>query len=497
MEMVHKNLKKIDYQGISERPTIIISKISLLKKRLESFSKGENLRILHIGNIANNAYLAARSERHIGIESYVLSIDYTHIMGAPEWEHCEVARPQDKHFDSGFSDCSCIFQRPEWFLDGSLVSAVSSIMRALSPNEEDESTRNVETSKKLKMSLKNLSSKIVSLIWKLLRPIGKKFIPVRFRAGVIGNLYHTLRKKTQIDLSHIFEKFDIINMYGSSPYLISNIIMEKESRRKFVATEHGTLRDYIFAKYPLSQDTKIGYEKSNAVFVTNQDCLPVALKLRIPIVIKMPHPVNDDLLEDYRSIRKFNICKKQKIILVPSRHSISLDIDRGKGNENVYEVIKNFPRNFADVKFVLIAWGDNVEGAKNLLKREEEEGLVEWIDVLSRPLLKQLMTRSICILDQFKIEAYGAVTVDGIGLGVPVITSHSCENDLSYFGSCAPVFSAITPKDILAHITQIVKLDPHENLKHFEYSTKWYDNNLSELISLESRLRGYLESLQS
>lgn len=497
METQHSYLKNIEREDSSDNTATFLNRISLLKVNLEPYSNGQNLRILHIGNIANNAYLAARSERHLGIESYVLSNDYTHIMGAPEWEHCEVSRPQVNHFDSEFSDCSCSFQRPGWFFDGSLVSAVSSINRTLSLDIQDYHANKVNISAKMKAFFRNLLSKIVSLIWKILRPVGKKLIPVRFRAGVIGFLFYKLRKKTQIDLGQIFEKFDIINMYGSSPYLLSNISMTKTSKRKFVTTEHGTLRDYIFAKYPLSQDTKIGYEKSNVVFVTNQDCLPIALNLETPIVIKMPHPVNDDLLDDYRSIRKINISKPQQIILVPSRHSLSLDIDRGKGNENVYEVIKNFPRHLVDVKFVLIAWGDNVAGAKSLLKREEEEGLIEWIDVLSRPLLKQLMIRSVCILDQFKIEAYGAVTVDAIGLGVPVITSHSCENDLNYFGSCAPVFPALSPKDILTHIFQIIELDAPSNLKHFNYSTKWYDNNLSEVVSLESRLRGYLESLQS
>jgi len=497
METQHSYLKKIKGGYSSDNTSTILNRISQLKVNLEPYSEGQNLRILHIGNIANNAYLAARSERNLGIESYVLSNDYTHIMGAPEWEHCEVSRPQDKHFDSAFSDCFCSFQRPEWFFDGSLVSAVSAINGALSLETKDDHAEKVNISEKMKTFLRHLLSKFVSLIWKILRPVGKKLIPVRFRAGVIGNLYYKLRKKTQIDLGQLFDKFDIVNMYGSSPYLLSNIPITKTSKRKFVTTEHGTLRDYIFAKYPLSQDTKIGYEKSNALFVTNQDCLPVALNLETPIVVRMPHPVNDDLLDDYRSIRKINIGNPQKIILVPSRHSLSLDIDRGKGNENVYEVIKNFPRNLVDVKFVLIAWGDNVTGAKNLLKREEEEGLIEWIDVLSRPLLKKLMSRSICILDQFKIEAYGAVTVDAIGLGVPVITSHSCENDLNYFGSCAPVFPALSPTDILTHIFKIIEFDAPSNLKHFNFSTKWYDYNLSELVSLESRLRGYLESLQS
>jgi len=41
---------------------------------------------LHIGNIANAAYLNARMLNEAGIDCDVLCYSYYHIMGCPEWE---------------------------------------------------------------------------------------------------------------------------------------------------------------------------------------------------------------------------------------------------------------------------------------------------------------------------------------------------------------------------------------------------------------------------
>ena len=53
---------------------------------------GRKLRVLHIGNIANNAYNNARIQRQYGIEADVICYDYYHIMSCPEWEDVTVVR---------------------------------------------------------------------------------------------------------------------------------------------------------------------------------------------------------------------------------------------------------------------------------------------------------------------------------------------------------------------------------------------------------------------
>ena len=57
-------------------------------------SHGRPLRVLHIGNIANNAYLNATFLRRAGIDCHVLCYDYYDPMATPEWENAEGGRPK-------------------------------------------------------------------------------------------------------------------------------------------------------------------------------------------------------------------------------------------------------------------------------------------------------------------------------------------------------------------------------------------------------------------
>ena len=80
---------------------------------------GRPLRILHIGNIANNAYINAKIQRQAGIEADVVSYDYYHVMGCPEWEDADFVGDVG---DESFPDWRAVdlrgFRRPQWFAQG-------------------------------------------------------------------------------------------------------------------------------------------------------------------------------------------------------------------------------------------------------------------------------------------------------------------------------------------------------------------------------------------
>ena len=46
-------------------------------------------RVLHIGNIANNAYNNSKLLIEAGVDNDVLCYDYYHTMGCPEWEDAD------------------------------------------------------------------------------------------------------------------------------------------------------------------------------------------------------------------------------------------------------------------------------------------------------------------------------------------------------------------------------------------------------------------------
>ena len=84
---------------------------------LNEFEKaqGRKLRVLHIGNIANNAFINAKIMRKIGIHADVVCPDYYHIMATPEWEEATL---EGDYGDPLFPDWWRItknYDRPEWF----------------------------------------------------------------------------------------------------------------------------------------------------------------------------------------------------------------------------------------------------------------------------------------------------------------------------------------------------------------------------------------------
>ena len=80
---------------------------------------GRAPRILHIGNIANNAYLNAKILTVAGIDCDVLCYDYYHVMGCPEWEDADFLGSIDEqnHPDWTMVDLKG-FRRPAWFAQG-------------------------------------------------------------------------------------------------------------------------------------------------------------------------------------------------------------------------------------------------------------------------------------------------------------------------------------------------------------------------------------------
>jgi glycosyltransferase involved in cell wall biosynthesis len=75
--------------------------------------------VLHIGNIANNAYINAKIQRRIGIEADVCCHDYFHVMGCPEWEDSDFEGDiRDQFFPDWWAVDLKGFRRPAWFAQG-------------------------------------------------------------------------------------------------------------------------------------------------------------------------------------------------------------------------------------------------------------------------------------------------------------------------------------------------------------------------------------------
>jgi hypothetical protein len=94
---------------------------------LEEFTcrRGRPLRVLHIGNIANNAYNNACIQRSYGIAADVVSYDSRHVTATPEWEDADVAGDVDPDLPDWWAVDLGDWRRPRWFVDGPLLACLS------------------------------------------------------------------------------------------------------------------------------------------------------------------------------------------------------------------------------------------------------------------------------------------------------------------------------------------------------------------------------------
>ena len=82
--------------------------------------------MLHVGNVANNAYLNAKILNARGVDCDVLCYDYYHIMACPEWEDADFTGPIGDQFYPNWEAVDLNgFHRPTWFAQGPMRWSIS------------------------------------------------------------------------------------------------------------------------------------------------------------------------------------------------------------------------------------------------------------------------------------------------------------------------------------------------------------------------------------
>jgi hypothetical protein len=118
---------------------------------------GRPLRVLHIGNIANNAYQNAKLLNALGADCDVICRGYYHIMACPEWEDADFSRLA---LDESRPDWATTnlngYKRPKWFVQGHEIFCLDYLLARRTKNR-------LENKYWLFLSLCNRTAKIEAL----------------------------------------------------------------------------------------------------------------------------------------------------------------------------------------------------------------------------------------------------------------------------------------------------------------------------------------------
>ncbi|MBE9207152.1 glycosyltransferase [Nostoc sp. LEGE 06077] len=317
---------------------------------------GRKPSILHIGNIANNAYNNAKLLNKIGFDCDVICYDYYHIMGCPEWEDADF---EGEIKDQFFPDWNSVelkqFQRPKWFAQGYILYCLF-YLTAKRQNKVYLAWfwwQVLEIHRFYRCSMNGNVYKIISRITKSLKLFIKQIIFIKHY--IFGFVYQKFRiillkkiLKRVLNISHKTNKISQRNTNFKNNYKNVNydertqqiietfkykfpnrkdqlvcedlegyryiILLWKKlfdsydiiqgystdpilpliTQHPYFAFEHGTLRDIPFEPTAQGRLTSIAYSQAEHVFVTNSDCINNAILLAGENVSGMNHPYDEN-----------------------------------------------------------------------------------------------------------------------------------------------------------------------------------------------------------
>lgn len=475
---------------------------------------GRPLRILHVGNIAGNAYLNAKLMRRYGVDAHVMCFDYYHVMGCPEWEDVRLARDHEDDFKPKFyrSDLKR-YKRPRWFVQGPLLFSLlyldayakGSWQRFLWwrflfwAREDAEKWARWVTDVHYFFRYRLCPSRLIKRIKRKLLKISnrgnppKKIIPRKTRtlnyvkkAQSIVEKFDKLfpERRGRMDYQYIckcliypriwqrvFNHYDLIQCYGASP-----MFALLYSKKKYVGFEHGTLRNFTGDGEPLHNLIALAYRSASHVFITNGDCLQYAKRLNIKNYSGTIHPIDVD--QHRRVITVGNkpypnsIKKKYQadvLLYCPVRHDWEI-----KGTD--YH-IRALPKLCAEIPgrvvLILARWGNDVAKSEALINELNMTEHVKWVDALCRLEMISYLQAADVLLEQMVLPVFGSTSPQSLAAGTPVVMSYKPEYTEWLFSEPAPILSAFNIDEVVLAVKQA--LDPDWLADFKNKAKKWID----------------------
>jgi glycosyltransferase involved in cell wall biosynthesis len=477
------------------------------------------LRVLHVGNIANNAYLNAKLLRSVGIDAQVLCHDYYHAMACPEWEDADF---NENHGDDYAPNWRRVglrgYQRPEWFI----AAPLQLCHRYLRAQYEDRGLRFwswwiarwrsptprglfrlVELFTSIFLVPRHLRSLAHWNLWlrilrrllrsTFLRPLARKGIDPSDLPGPLRSALKWLEQKNTPPLDEdqlrtfqrLAERFnedfpdrpdrliaedlrepstqvdafrEIFSRYDLVQcYSTEPIYALLAGGQPYLAYEHGTLRDFTLGDQSLHRLTALAYRESSHAFITNGDCLTYAEKIGIPRYSAMIHPVD---VEQHEA--DFGTAPEQIKQGLGADWLLLCPIRHDWAIKGTDVHLRALPlikqRLHGRVVLLLTEWGTDLEASRALIRELGCEPDVVWRRPLPRRRLILYTKAADVLLDQMALPHFGATAPQALAAGTPVVMSYKPETTEWIVDEPAPILSAFTPAEVAQAVEQA--LDP-------------------------------------
>jgi glycosyltransferase involved in cell wall biosynthesis len=435
------------------------------------------LRVLHVGNIANNAYVNAKLLRRAGVEADALC-DEWHIFAQPEWEEAELDGVFEAQEQLTAPAAAVGWTRPDWVLG----------LRSWDPDFSEEPW----------LEERLLVLKDLPRLARRRRQLRSPYAPLRPVLGHdlrVLDLAHASMWRRRLErrvgsLDALFGAYDVVQLYGLHPALLPPGL----PAIPYVAFEHGTMREYPFQDTWRGRLLALGYRLSNKVIITNPDVVEQArlLGLSDDKYVFVPHPLDETKYCPGPSGLRAEVERDgfDFILLCPSRHDWHV-----KALDRLIQAFAEFVRSQRPKAVLfLFDWGQEVERSRVLVRELGIERNVRWSPPLPKVRLIDAYRAADIVLDQFLIGTFGAVAPEAMACGRPVVMAFDAEVNRWSFPEPPPIVDARTPEQIYNELRRLAG-DADEREKLGVLGRRWVERHHGWRLVVERQLAIYEEVL--
>jgi len=432
---------------------------------------GRRLRILHIGNIANYAFVNAKMQRQAGIDADCIDPNFYHIMACPEWLEAPITGDHGDDFRPKWSRVSLNgYKRPAWFVQGDEELAFRYLV-ARNAGRGDESwaiLRQLEIHRRAFTNDTPLPEGLLAALLKSEHPILRRLrqsanailrrgrpIALPPLAGVVPSApAHAVAPPLEvipyIDRAHLFRDalahYDLIQ-----GYTVQAVYPAAAGLPNFLSYELGTIRGLPFEDSAMGRLTRWVYLMSPEVFVTNTDCMPSAERLGLDMehVHRALHAF--DVEDAIAFSRRWHEMPGDDVpvFYAPARQHWKHGNDSIlKGNDVAIRAAALLKARGRSFQLILGEWGSEVDLSKALIEDLEVGDCIGWSKPLPRNSLWPAFMRARAIIDQFKSPAFGGVSLEALALGKRLITGYDHAAGSAYFSEAPPILECRTPESV-------------------------------------------------
>ena len=433
------------------------------------------MKVLHVGNVANNGYLNAKFQRRVGIEADAIC-DETHILSLPEWEDADLHGTFEPYPNPAELAREGNWRRPPWILAPSDPAA-----RRRFPGQ---------------LFAAGLARAYVQPVVRpaVLRRVRADYAPLEPILGPLRPLdisrgLHALQRFSLLwpDLRRLFSGYDVVETYATHPILA----YLAGSRAPFVAFEHGTLRELPFEDNSRARLLAVAYRMAARVVITNADVIDAARRLGLENTVFIPHPVDETKYTPGPSPLRAELAlaEGERLLVSPSSQTWRL-----KGNDALLRGFAGYLRDGGAAVLVLTDWGPDADRSRELARELGIEERLRWLAPLPKLRLIEAYRGADVVLDQFVLGTFGAIAPEAMACGCPVVMAFDPKVHEWCFPEPPPVVPAREPEEIAGALTRLLG-DVEERERVGAASRRWVEEHHGWQLVTERHRAVYDESL--